>query len=238
MTQEEKRLDHIIRFYGAMDLLKDKLGGYKTLENFGAGSGWVQRGVYFFFEPGEERSDSGEGLRVVHIGTHAMREGGHTTLWDRLRNHKGSEKSSGGNHRCSTFRKHIGQAQLGQHAGHRTERDSWGHGTFAPWDIRLQEHDLEVTVSNYIRKMPFLYLAVEDEPSPFSQRGYIARNTIAMLSNYNKPPIDPPSKKWLGHHVDSMGDRIRQSGLWNVNYVDHEYDPFVLLTIDLLVKKM
>ena len=31
---------------------------------------WPQRGVYFFMEDGEERSDSGSGLRIVRVGTH------------------------------------------------------------------------------------------------------------------------------------------------------------------------
>jgi len=238
MTTNEKRLQHIIRFYTIMDTLKDKLGGYKRLETFTNGSSWVKRGVYFFFEDGELRSDSGEGMRVVHVGTHAMRDGGNTTLWDRLRNHRGSEKSGGGNHRCSAIRKHIGQAYLDRDPGHRIEKTTWANGTFAPWDIRLQEHDLEMTVSNHIRNMPFLYLGVEDDPSPYSQRGYISRNVIGLLSNYDKPPIDSPSDQWLGLHVHSPGDRIHRSGLWNVKHVDHEYDPHVLMTMDLLVKKM
>ena len=29
-------------------------------------------------------------------------------------------------------------------------------------------------------------------------RGYIERNAIALLSNYGKPAIDPPSPGWLG----------------------------------------
>jgi hypothetical protein len=32
---------------------------------------WLQRGVYFFMEGGEHRTDSGEGLRIVRVGTHA-----------------------------------------------------------------------------------------------------------------------------------------------------------------------
>ncbi len=238
MITNEKRLDHIIRFYNSLDTLKEKIKGFKTLGDLSIGSSWFTRGVYFFFEEGEVRSDSGMGPRVVHIGTHALRENGNTTLWDRLQNHKGSEKSGGGNHRSSPIRKYIGQAHLERHKEHRMERASWGEGTYAPWDIRLQEHDLEVTVSSYIRKMPFLYLAVEDEPSPYSQRAYITRNTIALLSNYDKEPIDPPSDHWLGNYVESRSDRIRKAGLWNISYVDKEYDPFVLLTIDMLIKRM
>jgi hypothetical protein len=38
-----------------------------------------------------------------------------------------------------------------------------------------------------------LWLSVDDEPGPQSLRGCIERNAIALLSNYGKLPIDPPS---------------------------------------------
>jgi hypothetical protein len=51
--------------------------------------GWPQRGVYFFTEEGERRHDTGEGLRIVRIGPHALKKGSRTTLWDRLSQHRG-----------------------------------------------------------------------------------------------------------------------------------------------------
>jgi hypothetical protein len=48
-------------------------------------------------------------------------------------------------------------------------------------------------VSEVIGKMSFLWLPVRDEPGPNSQRGYIERNVIALLSNDGKEPLDPPS---------------------------------------------
>jgi hypothetical protein len=50
---------------------------------------WPARGVYFFREAGESRSDTGEGLRVVRVGTHALKAGGSTTLWSPLSTHRG-----------------------------------------------------------------------------------------------------------------------------------------------------
>ena len=38
-------------------------------------------------------------------------------------------------------------------------------------------------MSRYIGVMPFLHLAVNDEPSPESMRAYLERNSIALLSN-------------------------------------------------------
>lgn len=84
------------------------------------------------------------------------------------------------------------------------------HGSAA---TRRLEEILEKAVSNYIRAMPFLWLAVEDEPGPSSLRGYIERNVIALLSNsnYTDEPIDPPSENWLGRWSQREG--IRLSGL-------------------------
>ena len=70
--------------------------------------------------------------------------------------------------------------------------------------------------------MPFLWLGVEDEPGPASQRGLIERNAIALLSGYREPAPDPPSTDWLGHLSDR--ERVRGSGLWNNNHVDEDYD--------------
>jgi len=81
--------------------------------------------------------------------------------------------------------------------------------------------------------MPFIWLPIEDVPSPESARGYIERNSIALLSNYNKASLDPPSKIWLGH--DSDRERVRNSGLWNQNHVDETYDPTFLIKLEQLV---
>ncbi|ELZ88110.1 hypothetical protein C452_15110 [Haloferax volcanii JCM 10717] len=81
---------------------------------------------------------------------------------------------------------------------------------------------MERRVSEYLRDLPFLWLNVDDEPSAESQRAFIERNTIALLSNYHREAVDPRSGDWLGHH--SRSKKIRKSGLWNVNHVDEDYD--------------
>ena len=78
-----------------------------------------RRGVYFFFEPGELRED-GRTPRVVRVGTHAVSAGSRTTLWTRLRDHRGhviGRHVGGGNHRASIFRRHVGSALLGRGLG-------------------------------------------------------------------------------------------------------------------------
>ena len=84
--------------------------------------------------------------------------------------------------------------------------------------------------------MPFLWLAIEDEPGPASLRGYIERNSIALLSNFSKEPLDPPSRTWLGYLCNR--DRVRASGLWNSNHVDEAYEPAFLDTLARLIDQM
>ena len=84
--------------------------------------------------------------------------------------------------------------------------------------------------------MPFLWLAVDDEPGPESARGFIERNAIALLSNFGRNLLDPPSASWLGQVCDR--ERVRRSGLWNSNHVDETHDPRFLDVMAKLVADM
>ena len=194
---------------------------------------WPRRGVYFFHEPGEVRREIGTGLRIVRVGTHALITGGEATLWGRLRQHKGRNRSIGGNHRGSVFRKLLGTALI-YRDGHNYP--TWGRGSKASKDIRMAETPLEGIVSEVIGAMPFLWLEIDDEPGPTSMRGYIERNSIALLSNYGKEHIDPPSNRWLGFFSGS--DRIKSSGLWNRDHVNIQYDPTFLDEMGRLVARI
>jgi len=171
-------------------------------------------------EPGEVRTDSGSGLQVVRVGTYAL-QGSGTTLWTRLAQHKGQMRSGGGNHRASVFRRLVGTALI--------ESGSLGCPTWdnrsvtALREVRDRERVLETSVSRTIGKMPFLWLAVEDEPGPSSLRGYVERNAIALLRNLSGPAIDPPSASWLGNHCNR--GKVRGSGMWNSNHVGGRHDP-------------
>ena len=92
---------------------------------------------------------------------------------------------------------------------------------------------MEQAVSEVVGEMPFLWLAVDDDPGPESLRGYIERNAIALLSNYDREPIDPPSADWLGRFSDR--EKIAQSGLWNSNHVEDDYEPAFLNTMRQLI---
>ncbi len=100
----------ISKLYGMIEKLKDKcchsfdLADWKelTLGNCsGRHKSWIyyRRGIYFFFDTQEKRTDGS--LRVVRVGTHAIKTGeSKSTLWGRLKQHKGNN-NSGGNHRGS-----------------------------------------------------------------------------------------------------------------------------------------
>jgi hypothetical protein len=220
-------------FYSIMSLLEAKLAGPQTLQNPGGQVRWPRLGIYFFYERGEQRSDSGGGARVVRVGTHALGTGAKTKLWTRLSQHRGQIGSGGGNHRGSIFRLIVGTALI-ERDGH--ECGTWGIGSSASREVRDAEHCLECAVSTVIRAMPFLWLAVEDEPGPQSLRGYIERNAIALLSNYGRRTLDPPSDTWLGHRCNR--ERVRNAGLWNSNHVDETFDPAFLGCLEQLVREM
>ncbi|MFD1634471.1 hypothetical protein ACOZ4L_01920 [Haloplanus ruber] len=220
----DARLD---RLYSLFDDLERHVGGKRRLRDCDGYMDWPDRGVYFFFANGEYRAN-GDQLRLTRVGTHAVSEGSGTTLWNRLRTHRGALSGTyedGGNHRGSVFRERVGEALVERHGLH-DEYPQWGHGSSAGRDLRLEELDLERRVSDYIRDLPFLWVNVDDEPSPDSDRAYLERNVIALVSNYGEDPIDPRDARWLGH--DTSSEKIRRSGLWNVDHVDEACDPAVL----------
>ncbi len=227
------RIDDLRRFYAALSALQQKSGGVRTLGSCSGRMKWPRRGVYFFSESGEERTDSGGGLRVVRIGTHALTEHGKTVLWHRLSQHRGSSRSGSGNHRGSIFRLIVGQSLIARHGYAYPE---WGIGSNAPKDVRMTEVPLECEVSRVIGAMPFLWLAIDDDAGPGSLRGTIERNSIALLSNWEKEPLDAPSPAWLGRSCNRP--RVRGSGLWNSDHVDKAYDPNFLGVLERLVDEM
>lgn len=213
------RLEDTIEFYRLLNELEQSTGGKQTLRDCDGRMDWPERGVYFFFEPGEQRSESGDGLRVVRVGTHALSARARATLWNRLRQHRGNLNPPGGNHRGSVFRKLVGEALV--ISGKIEGVDTWGHGNTAPRAVRDAEQPIEREVSRYIGAMPFLVVPILDGPGPGSKRGYIERNAIALLSGYGAAGIDAPSSSWLGY--SSARVRVCGSGLWNNNHVDEEY---------------
>jgi hypothetical protein len=126
------------------------------------------------------------------------------------------------------------------------EPQSWGRGAdaaaaarerkLAVAAVERQEAQLEAAVSLYVGQMPFIFLDVPDEPGPASARAFIEKNSIALLSNYARPPVDVPSAAWLGRRCGR--EKVPQSGLWNLTHVDAAYDPSFMDTMKSLMEEM
>ena len=210
--------------YSMLDDLRRSVGGYRYLRTARRSDGWPERGVYFFFEK-TAAARRPAGLRLVRIGTHALKTGARSTLWSRLNQHQGTRAGrhpGGGHHRGSVFRKHVGRALLRRDEYPEVIRTSWGIGSTADRATRDAEHPLEHAVSSYIGDLPFLWVDVGDTPGPASDRGTIERNAIGLLSESGQARNVDSSRAWLGALADR--DAIRDSGLWNVNHVYDGYD--------------
>jgi hypothetical protein len=227
-----KRLDDLRRFYDILGVLQKRWGDARLLSQCSGALSWPERGVYFFLEDGELRSDSGIGPRVVRVGTHALKPGSRTTLWKRLSQHRGTRHSGGGNHRGSIFRLIVGTALMSR-SGFTCP--TWDNGsTVASAEIRAGEIALERAVSEAIGSMRFVWVDIPDDPGKSSERGYIERNAIALLSNYRKQVLDPASPGWLGRSCDRP--LVRESHLWNNNHVADAYDPAFLDRLEALAR--
>lgn len=228
-------IDDLNDFYSCLEGLEKKISGKKLLSECHGKMNWPNRGIYFFFEKDECRENGN--LRVVRVGTHALKKGSKTTLWNRLRQHRGNLKGNnpgGGNHRGSIFRLHVGTAIISKE---KLDISTWSLGNNANSEITSNEYELEYIVSSHIRAMPFIWLKIDDDSGPESDRGFIEKNSIALLSNYKQVNnIDPASPSWLGRYA--WNDKVRLSGLWNVEHVDENYNPKFLELLKRYVEEM
>jgi hypothetical protein len=212
------------RFYAILAPLEIAIRQGQALSSYAGQRSFPERGVYFFREPGERRPTKELTSRIVRVGTHAVSAGSKSTLWHRLRAHLGTQSGSG-HHRSSIFRLHVGAALLSRD---RVKIASWGVGSSVPPKVRsdpvaMQEEAAhEKRVSEYIGAMSLVWIDVPDAAGANSMRAMIEKNSIALLSN-NLSPLEPTSTGWLGSY--SPRKEIRESHLWNLNYVDQLYDP-------------
>lgn len=147
-------------------------------------------GVYFYYEQGESIQCADEILeRIVRVGSHRRAEG----LPRRLIDHYWADKDG------SVFRKHIGCALIG--------RNGKPDDCLRSWISKGQPYDftLENEVDSCLRPcFKFRTLIVHQA----SERGYLERNLIALLSNTK---ASSPSETWLGRF--SPYAEVRNSGL-------------------------
>src|SRR3989338_2134120 len=119
-----ERTELLRKFYSILTALEKKCGGERVLAKCSGHLNWPHRGVYFFREPKEIRTDTGSGPRIVRVGTHALKTGSNTKLWTRLLQHKGSN-SGRGNHRGSIFRSIVGASLIKKR---KYDFPTWGVG--------------------------------------------------------------------------------------------------------------
>jgi hypothetical protein len=123
------------------------------------------------------------------------------------------------------YRKRVGEAIIEKHDLHDDYPDwdkRWSSIDRERSEVRDEEYILERRVSAYIREQPFLWVNLDDEPSADSDRAYLEQNVIALLSDFDGQTIDSRADGWLGRY--SRSREIRESGLWNVNHVEENYE--------------
>ncbi|GAA1846081.1 hypothetical protein [Actinomadura bangladeshensis] len=220
------------RFYFLLGRLEERIGGPRLLRNCDHATGWPKYGVEFFLEEGQFRT-GGDGLRVVRVGSHALRATSQATFWGRLAQHRGpvSGANAGvGNHRGSIFRHHIGTALQQVDDWPADVVQSWRQTKVSPAQHKA-EGPFEQAVSEHITAMPLLWLDVPDR----EQRKSIRANSISLLSQRNGG-VHRTTSGWLGLHAEN--EHVRTSGLWNSDHVDDPYDPSFLDDMEARVKAM
>ncbi len=212
MPEPDRKCD-IESFYKLLNELEERVGGKRTLDEFGTGIGRPVKGVYFLFEPGEHLDGDPKKQRVVRVGSHGRRANSRSTIWTRLFEHK----LDGGR---SIFRNHV-NAALRKKA---QKEERW-----------LENHRHGACISKYIGRMPFIWVKVDGEEG-HKKRGYIERNAIKLLSTFDRVgDTVSPSDDWLGKW--SPKSEIRKSGLWNVQHTKKaDYCPSFLSDLRVYIE--
>lgn len=160
-------------------------------------------GIYVVFESGEVAHNTD---RIVRIGSHENQG----RLPGRIRDHFSPDKDG------SIFRKHIGRCLL--RARNNPFLKEWNKNRKKLIEAGLEEtidferlERIEQEVSAYITaKMSFAVVEAESKPERLATE-------LEMIATVARCADCAPSKNWLGlHHYD---DRIRKSGLWNIEGV-------------------
>jgi hypothetical protein len=167
-----------------------------------------KNGIYVLFEEGER----GHGTsRIVRIGTHT----GANQLRSRLKQHFLNRNKD-----RSIFRKNIGRALL-QRDGNpflqqwevdlttRVNREQYGAGVDREMLASLEQRVSEVIQTRF----RFAAFEIPDR----QQRLHLASRLVSTMSLCTECS---PSDQWLGRH--SPKEKIRQSGLWQVNELHKE----------------
>jgi hypothetical protein len=213
-----KRFQDVSKFYRMMQDLQLNSSQLRLFSECSGAMNWPKRGLYIYFRENENRLFSGNNLKVIRVGTHAVSLSSASSLWQRIKTHQGNLQGIG-NHRSSVFRMHIGSSIL---AKEKISLSSWGKNIEISKDQEKLELEIEREVTIYMNNMLISYLDIGDNPSKNSDRAYLEQNIIGLLSG-PIAPIDIADESWLGYYCDNYA--VRRSSLWNVNHTRMEYDP-------------
>lgn len=216
-TLNSPRTQMLTAAYAILDELRDS-PAHRPFEKCKGSDDWPSAGVYVYYDPQQNRILAPTHPKIVRIGTHGVSDGSISTLWQRLKAHKG-DLSGLGNHRTSIFRLHIGTALI---ASNRLQCPSWG-STARPSAAELEgEKEIERAVSEYIGRLHISVLPIIDDASKRSDRAYVEQNLIAIMSG--RPcPVECCSESWLGYRCENPA--VVRSSLWNVNHTNEAFDP-------------
>jgi hypothetical protein len=162
-----------------------------------------QNGIYILFEKGEVGHD---GDRIVRIGTHT----GNNQLRSRLMQHFTKENKD-----RSIFRKNIGRCLLNK--ANDSYLSVWELDCTSSEGKRKNKHlvvpdyqdAIEKNVSQYMRhQLSFCVIEVANK----DDRLYFESRIISTVSACKECQ---PSSDWLG--LSSTKDKVKESGLWQVN---------------------
>jgi len=165
-------------------------------------------GIYIIFEHGEKYLKFD---RVVRVGTHT----GNNQLYSRLNQHYMKE-----NKNRSIFRKNIGRCILNKE--NNPYLKIWDLDTTSAEVKKINSHlvdvgfekQIERLITKYIQEnLSFCVFRIDDK----EQRLFWESKIASTLAQSNELI---PSSGWLGNY--SPKEKIRASGLWQVNGLDGE----------------
>lgn len=167
-----------------------------------------QNGIYIIFESGERYLKFD---RIVRVGTHT----GNNQLYSRLNQHYIKK-----NKNRSIFRKNIGRCILNK--ANNPYLSIWELDTTSAEEKKMNsylvdvefERQIEREISKYIQEnLSFCVFKVDSKELRLFWESKIA-STLAQSTELR------PSSCWLGNY--SPKEKIRVSGLWQVNGLDGE----------------
>lgn len=185
-----------------------------------------ENGVYFFYEDSELWGHGGKLKRIVRVGTHRQgnfrkRINQHYLLDDRKMNFDSNNPKPSD---WSILRENIGRALL--YRDNDKYLKIWSRSftkiiereKFAKNRNIRKEKNLEVVITKIIRdNFSFRLLIFEDEYSRIGSKG-IENSLISLLASCE---LCVPTTNWLGNY--SPDNRIRHSGLWQVQHVNGSF---------------